>query len=196
MNRPGGLTLGLTGGLASGKSTVARMLRERGVTVVDADRIVAELYEPGAEGARAVARLFGERFLTANGAVDRTAVAERVFANDEDRRRLEDAIHPLVRRRFEDLARETEGLVALEATLLVEAGWADAFDALITVEAPRDVRLQRAVDRGLSHEEADSRLRAQGAGDARRAAADYVIDNDGTLEDLERRVDEVLASLA
>lgn len=188
-------TIGLTGGIASGKSTVGRMLRERGFTVIDADRIVAELYEPGAAGSRAVERLFGEELLTDGGAVDRAAVSERVFGNEEDRRRLEEAIHPMVRSRFEELAAECEGPAVLEATLLVEAGWDDAFDAVITVEAPREIRLERAVARGLSRAEAESRLRAQGPSEDRRRAADFVIENDGSLEDLERRVEAIVDGL-
>jgi dephospho-CoA kinase len=197
------LRVGLTGGMASGKSTVARMLRERGATVVDADRLVASLYEPGEPGARAVAELFGPEALDERGAVDRERVAELVFhdpAGAESRHRLEEAIHPLVRQRFARLAEEAaEGadtdLVVLEATLLVEAGYGPGFDTVVTVEADPEVRLERAIGRGMAPEEARRRLLAQGEGDVRRAGADRVIRNDGTLEDLERKVDELLAEL-
>lgn len=188
-------TVGLTGGIASGKSTVGRLLAARGFRVVDADRVVATLYEAGGEGARVVGDLFGAECLAPSGAVDRAAVAERVFADPEARRRLEAAIHPLVRRRFEEIASQTEGPTVLEATLLVEAGWGDVFDALITVEAPRALRIERAVARGLTRGEAEARLAAQGSSAARREAADFVIENEGTLEELERRVDEVVGEL-
>ncbi|MFP3939390.1 MAG: dephospho-CoA kinase [Thermoanaerobaculia bacterium] len=189
------LRVGLTGGLASGKSTVARRLRERGATVVDADRLVAELYEPGEPGARVAAELFGPEILDVRGAVDRARLAEVVFSDPAARRRLEAAIHPLVRERFAALAEREDGVVVLEATLLVEAGYAPDFDRVVTVEADPEVRLQRAVDRGMSEAEARRRLRAQGDGAARRAAADVVITNDGGVETLERRVDALARDL-
>lgn len=183
------LRVGLTGGLASGKSTVARMLAARGATVVDADRLVAELYEPGAPGARAAAELFGAEVLDARGAVDRERLAGVVFTDPEARRRLERAVHPLVRERFAELAREADGVVVLEATLLVEAGYAPGFDHVVTVEADPEVRVARAVARGMPEAEARRRLHAQGEGEERRAAADRTIRNDGDLADLERQVD-------
>lgn len=189
------LRVGLTGGLASGKSTVARLLAERGATVVDADRLVAELYEPGEPGARAAAELFGAQMLDARGAVDRERLARVVFTDADARRRLERAIHPLVRERFAALARGAQGVVVLEATLLVEAGYAPGFDRVVTVEADPEARVARAVARGMSEDEARRRLLAQGEGDARRAAADTVIRNDGDLADLERRVDELWQDL-
>lgn len=189
------LRVGLTGGLAGGKSTVARLLAERGATVVDADRLVAELYEPGEPGAELVAELFGDRLLDRRGAVDRPALASIVFSDPEARRRLEAAVHPLVRRRFADLARATGGVVVLEATLLVEAGYGPDFDLVVTVEADEEVRLRRAVERGMDEAEAAARLAAQGSGEARRAAADRTIRNDGDLADLERRVDELARDL-
>lgn len=187
--------VGLTGGLASGKSTVARMLRERGATVVDADRLVAELYEPGEPGARTAAELFGPEVLDERGAVDRERTAELVFSDPEARRRLEAAIHPLVRKRFAKLAQKRDGVVVLEATLLVEAGYAPDFDRVVTVEADPEVRLRRAVERGMDEGEAERRLRAQGDGAARRGAADEAITNDGDLEALERQVDALAREL-
>lgn len=187
--------VGLTGGLASGKSTVARMLAERGATVIDADRLVAELYEPGEPGARAAAELFGPEVLDRRGAVDRERLAAVVFTDPDARGRLERAVHPLVRERFADVARDTEGVVVLEATLLVEAGYAPDFDLVVTVEADPKVRLRRAAARGMDEAEARRRLEAQGDGEARRAAAGVVIRNDGDLQDLERQVDALMARL-
>jgi dephospho-CoA kinase len=196
MTRP--FLVGLTGGLASGKSTVASLLAEAGCRVVDADRLVAELYRPGQPGAEAVRELFGPEALTPEGAVDPPKVAARVFRDPEARQRLEEVVHPLVRRRFRDIA-ETEGeaggIVVLEATLLVEAGYVPDFDWVVTVEAPREARLQRAVARGLSPEDARARLDAQGDGAARRAAAQRVIDNDGSLEDLRLKVADLVTEL-
>ncbi len=187
--------VGLTGGLASGKSTVARWLEEAGCRVVDADALVAGLYAPGEPGSEAVRRLFGERFLDARGAVDRTALAERVFADPDARRALEAAIHPLARRRFAELAAGAEGIVVLEATLLVEAGYAPDFDLVVSVEADRERQLARAVARGMDPEGAQARLGAQGDGAARRAAAHRILSNDGSLAELRAQVEALLAEM-
>lgn len=182
------LLVGLTGGLASGKSTVARWLAELGCTVLDADRLVAELYRPGGVGSQAVAALFGAEFLDADGAVDRPKLAQRVFADAPARKRLEEAIHPLVRQRFGELSADAEGLWVYEATLLVEAGRADEFDLVVSVEADPELRLQWAVARGLDEDAARARLAAQGKGEARRRRADRVLSNEGTLDELRRQV--------
>ncbi|HRC87049.1 MAG TPA: dephospho-CoA kinase, partial [Thermoanaerobaculia bacterium] len=142
------MRLGLTGGLASGKSTVGRWLSDLGYRVVDADRLVAELYRPGEAGSRKVAELFGADYLDAAGAVDRARLAGLVFHDPAARRRLEEAIHPLVRARFAELAAGSERPAVLEATLLVEAGYAPDFDAVVSVEAPEAIRLERAIARG------------------------------------------------
>ena len=190
------LRVGLTGGLASGKSTVARRMAELGCRVVDADRLVAELYAPGGAGAAAVEALFGPDLLDPSGAVDRPRLAERVFSDPKARARLETAIHPLVRRRFEQIADAAEqDVVVLEATLLVEAGYGDAFDLVVTVEADPETRVARAVARGLPEPEARARLAAQGDGSRRLAAADRVLPNKGTLDELLKRTDELVADL-
>ncbi len=189
------LLVGLTGGLASGKSTVARWLDEAGFRVVDADRVVAELYAPGGRGAAAVRELFGSEALDSDGAVDRARVAERVFSDDEARRRLEQAIHPLVRAHFADIARQAEGVVVYEATLLVESGHAETFDLVVSIEAPQQRRLAWAIARGMDEAQARARLAAQGDGARRRAGADRIIANDGSLDDLRRAVDELTLEL-
>ena len=189
------LRIGLTGGLASGKSTVGRWLAAAGFLVVDADRLVAGLYAPGQPGAAAVAELFGPDLLDANGAVLRPRLAKRIFANDADRKRLENRIHPLVRERFASLAARNRRPAVLEATLLVEAGYAPDFDRIVTVEASPELRLQRAIARGLSEAEAHARLLAQGSGDSRRVAAQVVLSNDGDLAALRDQVDVLVAEL-
>jgi len=192
---PRALRVGLTGGLASGKSTVAGWLAEAGFLVIDADRLVAELYEPGEPGAEAVRRLFGDEALDARGAVDHAKVADRVFADPEARRALERAIHPLVRERFAAIAREATGIVVLEAALLVEAGYGPSFDLVVTVECPAAVRLARAVARGMDEATARARLLAQGDGTARREGAQRAIDNCGDPGELRRQVDELITEL-
>ncbi|HNZ96010.1 MAG TPA: dephospho-CoA kinase [Thermoanaerobaculia bacterium] len=190
------LRVGLTGGLASGKSTVARLLAARpGFLVVDADRLVAELYEPGGEGAAAVAALCGPAYLTPGGGVDKRALAARFFEDATLRRRLETAIHPLVLRRFLALAAAHDGIAVLEATRLVEAGYRDRLDLVVTVEAPEPLRLARAVARGLGEADARARLAAQGDGAGRRAASDLVLENDADLAHLEALVDTLAGEL-
>lgn len=188
------LRVGLTGGLASGKSTVARWLSEAGCQVVDADQLVAELYAPGAAGARAVERLFGPRYLQAGGAVDKGALAQLVFADAEARRQLEAEIHPLVRAEFARRA-AAGGIFVLEATRLVEAGFAPDFDLVVTLEAPAELRLERAATRGLERDEALRRLAAQGDGSERRQAASWTLRNAGSLAELRAEVDRLVEHL-
>lgn len=193
MNRA--LRVGLTGGLASGKSTVAGWLREAGFLVVDADHLVSELYQPGGEGAAAVRGLLGSDFLSEEGGVIHAKVAEKIFADPDSRKALEKAIHPLVRKRFAAIAESNRGVVVLEATLLVEAGYAPDFDCVVTVECDAETRLRRAVARGMSEAAARSRLLAQGDGDARRAAAHRQLDNCCGLPYLRHQVDELIEEL-
>jgi dephospho-CoA kinase len=190
------LRVGLTGGLAGGKSTVAGWLRDAGFLVIDADRLVADLYQPGGEGAAVVRRLFGPEAIDAEGGVDRAKVAARVFADPEARHALEKAVHPLVRERFTEIAQAAQGVVVLEATLLVEAGYGPMFDFIVTVEADAETRLRRAVARGLDEAAARARLVAQGDGKERKEAAHRVIDNCGDLPHLRRQVDELIEELA
>jgi dephospho-CoA kinase len=189
------LRIGLTGGLASGKSTVAAWLHEAGFEVIDADRLVAELYQPGGEGAAAVRALFGPEMLDARGAVDHAKVADRVFRDPQARAALEAAVHPLVRKRFVELAAKAKDIVVLEATLLVEAGYSPEFDFLVTVEAPCELRYERAVAKGMDPDSARGRLLAQGDGDERREAAHRLIDNSGDLAHLRRQTDELIDEL-
>jgi len=189
------LRVGLTGGLASGKSTVSAWLREAGFEVVDADRLVAELHQPGGKGAAAVRDLFGAEMLDERGGVDHAKVAARVFSDSKARKALEAAVHPLVRKRFEEIAARSQGMVVLEATLLVEAGYSPLFDFIVTVEAPCELRLERAIARGMDPESTRARLLAQGDGEERREAAHRLIDNSGDVEHLRRQVDELIEEL-
>ena len=190
------LRVGLTGGLASGKSTVAGWLRDAGFQVVDADRLVAELHQPGGEGAEAVRALFGPEMLNEQGGVDHTKVAARVFQDPQARLALESAVHPLVRKKFEELADKVhQDVIILEAALLVEAGYAPDFDLIVTVEAPCELRYKRAVSRGLDPDSARARILAQGDGDQRRNAAHRILDNSGGLEHLRHQADELMGEL-
>jgi dephospho-CoA kinase len=189
------LRVGLTGGLASGKSTVAGWLREAGFQVVDADKLVADLHQPGGEGAAAVRALFGAEMLNERGGVDHAKVAARVFKDPQARFALESAVHPLVRKKFEELAVKAKGVIVLEATLLVEAGYAPGFDFVITVEAPCEMRFERALARGMDEASTRGRLLAQGDGEQRRSAAHRILDNSGDLDHLRRQADELIEEL-
>ncbi len=189
------LKVGLTGGLASGKSTVARWLGETGFQVVDADRLVAELYQPGGAGTEAVKRIFGAEVLEERGGVNHSRVADRVFRDPEARHKLEAAIHPLVRESFGRLAAGAREVIVLEAALLVEAGFTPEFDLVVTVEAPCELRLQRAIERGMDEKDARTRLLAQGDGEERREAAHRILDNSGDERHLRHQVDELIGEL-
>ena len=158
------LRIGLTGGLASGKSTVGHLLAEVGFEVIDADELVAGLYRPGEPGAKTVRALFGQEVLDDDGGVDHDVLAQLVFARPAARAELERAIHPHVRERFASLAAEAEEAIVLEATLLVEAGYAPDFDLVVTVESDVKTRLSRAIARGMSEEDARRRLSARREG--------------------------------
>jgi dephospho-CoA kinase len=191
------LKVGLTGGVASGKSAVAGLLAAHGAAVRDADRVVEELYRPGAPGAAAVAGLFGAGALAADGGVDRATLADLVLADPDRRRTLEAAIHPLVRG---ELARWTEALerakqapavAVVEAALLVETGAWRAYHRLVVVTAPAVLRRARALAAGWSAERVDRVIAAQLAEAERAAVADYLIRNDGDPAALARRVGEL-----
>jgi dephospho-CoA kinase len=192
------MRVGLTGGVASGKSTVAALLRDLGAVVIDADVLAREVVQPGTPGLEAVAAEFGPEVLTASGELDRSALGALVFADADRRTALEAIIHPLVRARvgqLEDAAPEG-AVVVQDIPLLVETGQAAAFDAVVVVDVPEDVQVDRAVrERGWSEAEARSRVAAQASRAARLEAANYVVDNSGTPEDLRQRVSEVFDQL-
>jgi dephospho-CoA kinase len=187
------LLVALTGGIGSGKSTIARMLAERGATVIDADDLARRAIEPGSQGIVKVIDRFGAGVLAADGSVDRRALAKLVFADDAARRDLEAIVHPEVAGLFaREVARlrDTEHVVVYEVPLLVETGIAPAFDVVVTASAAGDVRTERLLaDRDMPEDSIRERMRAQASDAEREAIADEVIRNDGTLEDLEGRVD-------
>ena len=197
MTRGRGRRVGLTGGIGSGKSAVAGLLAELGATVVDADALAREVVAPGSDGLAAVVAEFGPGVLADDGSLDRVAMAQRVFADPEARRRLESIIHPRVRRRAAELeaaarAADPAAVVVHDVPLLVETNQQAGYDVVLVVDAPVDVAVQRLVEqRGMTADEARGRMAAQADRTARVAAADVVIDNSGTLDDLARRVRQV-----
>ena len=189
------LVVGLTGGIASGKSTVGSLLRKRGFVVSDSDTLVAELYQPGARGTEQVRRLFSDDLLDAAGGVDKKKLADVVFHDADELERLEAVIHPLVGAAFSKLVEESPGIVVFEVPLLAETGGGERYDYVVTVEADPDLRIERAVARGVDEESARARLRAQADSESRIALADYVIDNDGRPEELEAQVEKLAQEL-
>ena len=186
------IRIGLTGGIAAGKSAAAKILHDLGARVFDADAIVAELYRPGAAGSREVERLFGSGMLDPGGAVSKASLAKLAFGDPDSRRRLEAAIHPLViaeiRRRFAEAEAAGAPAAVAEASQLLEGGYAGEFDRVLLVVAPRAVRLDRAERRGISREDAERRMAAQMPDATARAKADDVVDNAGTLEELRQEL--------
>lgn len=190
--------MGLTGGIASGKSTVSVLLRQLGAVVIDADALARDVVAAGTPGLAAVVDTFGTEVLTSEGELDRPAVGRLVFADESRRRRLEGIVHPLVFERIVALEQQAaaDDVVVHDIPLLVESGRAKTFDAIVVVEAPHDLQVRRMVeDRGWSLEEAESRIAAQATPEQRRALATHVIDNSGSREALEARVREVHADL-
>lgn len=189
------LRIGLTGGIGSGKSTVSALLADRGAVIVDADRIAREVVEPGTPGLRAVVEEFGDRVLAADGSLDRAALAAVVFADPEARRRLDGIVHPLVRARAAERAAAAppDAVVVHDVPLLVETGQASSYDLVLVVEADAATRVARLVQRGLTAEDARSRMAAQATDEQRRAVADVVLDNSGTVELLAAQVDRFWA---
>lgn len=194
------LVVGLTGGIASGKSTVSRIFQENGVPVVCADELARRAVEPGSSGLEEIRRAFGNGVFDAQGELDRAAMARIVFQDTEARKKLESIIHPAVSREKDRLLTELENqgheIVIVDVPLLYESSWQGNFDLVIVAYAPRDVQEQRLIQRDhLSLEEAQARLHAQMDIDEKKRLADRVIDNTGDLEHTRRQVQDMLRDL-
>lgn len=187
--------IGLTGGIAAGKSAVAARLSELGAVVIDADALAREVVEPGTPGLAAIAARFGSEVLDADGALDRARLGAIVFGDDVARADLNAIVHPEVRRRYDELvaeafARDPDAIVVYDVPLLAEARAASDFGLVIVVDAPADVRLERLVAlRGMDREQARARIAAQISDEERRAMADVVIDSSGTIAHTMEQVD-------
>ena len=196
------LRVGLTGGIGSGKSEVSRRLAARGAAIVDADQAAREVVEPGTPGLGQIAAVFGPEVIRPDGRLDRDRLGELVFAEPALRAKLNAIVHPLVHERMRQLdagamaVAGPAGIVVHDVPLLAENGLASGFDAVVVVDTPEDQQIQRLMtERGMSAGHVRDRMAAQASRDQRLAIADIVIDNSGTLEDLDRRVDEVWAVL-
>jgi dephospho-CoA kinase len=194
------LNVALTGNVASGKSSVARLFRDWGATVLDADAIVHELQRPGTPVFQAIVRRFGADVIGPDGSLDRSRLGRRVFADPQERRALEAIVHPAVaaerERQMQQARRRGDAIVISDIPLLFEVMDPGAFDAVVLVDAPPAIRLDRLMARnGLDRESALAMITAQQPADAKRARSSHVIDNDGDFELLERRAEAVWSDL-
>lgn len=197
--------VGLTGGIGSGKSTVARLLAERGAVVVDADQVAREVVEPGEPALAEIRERFGRDVVDPEGRLDRAALAAIVFGDEDARRDLEGITHPRIGDRIaariaqaqadEDADGRTR-VVVVDHPLLVESGAAQGYETVIVVETAAEERVRRLVEhRGMAEEDARARIAAQADDATRRAAATHVVDNNGAPEDLAPQVDAILRDL-
>jgi dephospho-CoA kinase len=193
------LLVGLTGGIGAGKSTVARMLADRGAVILDADAFAREAIGPGTPGAGRVAARFGDGVIRPDGTVDRASLAALVFADDAARADLEAIVHPEVRRRIaEGIAAEsgTDHVVVVDSPLLIETGAHRDMPIVIVVSAAPGTQVARLVTRGMSERDARARIGAQLPIEDKVAAADVILDNEGTEAELETQVDRLWGDLA
>ena len=197
----GAPVIGLTGGIGSGKSTVAATLAQLGAQVIDADRVGHEVYRPGSDGYRSVVEAFGPGVVAADGTIDRGALGARVFSDPTALARLNALVHPLIAaevgRRIGALRAAGERTpIVVEAAVLLEAGWRSLVDRVWVVSAPREAAIVWTVAaRGLTRAEVERRLEAQLPEAERRRAADLVLENDGTPAQLRARVEEAWRAL-
>ncbi len=190
--------IGLTGGIGSGKSTVASLLLEHGAIVIDADAIARELVEPGQPALAALVAEFGPGILTPVGTLSRGELAKLAFSDPEATKRLNSIMHPLIGAESARLiqAAPESAVVVYDMPLLVETNQRDLVDLVVVVDAPEQVQIERAVSlRGLEQEDVERRMRAQVSRDERLAIADYVIDNSGSAEELKASVAGLWADL-
>jgi len=186
------LNVALTGGIGSGKSAVAEFLEVCGAVIIDSDQLARDVIERGTEGFEAILTAFGDTVLT-DGEIDRSTLAEIVFQDENQRKKLEAIIHPLVREAAESLMKKlpTDSVLINQIPLLVETNGAKRFDYIITVSASEELRRQRLLQRGLKDYEITKRMQAQVDDAAREEIADSIIRNEGSLEDLERIVEDL-----
>ncbi|PZD95842.1 dephospho-CoA kinase [Paenibacillus sambharensis] len=190
------MKIGLTGGIACGKSTVAAMLRQRGAMLVDADQVAREIVLPGEPALSRVTAVFGQAVINPDGTLNRAKLGGIVFADKDKLRQLEGILHPAIRERMWAVINAAEQedpgrLIAADIPLLYETGQQDLYDGILVVYIPRELQLKRLQDRNpdLSEEQAKQRIDSQMDIDRKRELADWVIDNSGTLDQTEQQVD-------
>ena len=192
------LLVGLTGGIGSGKSTVARLLTARGAVVLDADVLAREAVEPGTPGFDAVLARFGDAVRSSGGTIDRAQLAAIVFADDEARHDLEAIVHPQVRLSIGEAVAahaDSDAVVVVDSPLLIETGAHESFPVVVVVTAPDDARIARLTARGMGEADARARMAAQMPLEEKATYADVLLDNGGSEAELERQVDRLWADL-
>ncbi len=195
------LTVGVTGGIASGKSTVARFFQEMGAYVIDADQLAEEVLAPGTPGLREVVETFGTDYLLADGSLNRKRLAHLVFSDSQARKLLETIVHPklleLKRKLVKEItSQDPNAIIVSDAPLLIETGFHTQVDKVVVVWVPRDVQINRLRERDrLSLQEAEERLKSQMPLDEKLAFADYVVDNSGSLEDTRQQARDIFNKL-
>lgn len=191
------MRVGLTGGIATGKSTVSRMLRSRGAAIVDADQTAREVVEPHTPGWRRIRERFGDQVFRPDGRLDRPALREVVFRDPWARKDLNEILHPLIRERMAEKAdllekEQPERIIVFDIPLLYESGLTHWVEKVIVVYVPESVQIQRLMEReGIGEEEALRMIRAQMPIEEKRRLADCLVDNSGSLEETERQVDDL-----
>lgn len=194
------LRIGLTGGIGSGKSSVASLLRDRGFVIVDADRIARDILQPGSDALREVAAVFGDDLLDASGVLNRKLLAQRAFGSEAQTQKLNAITHPAIRkesmRQFDAAEAAGADVAVYDMPLLIELGLHRAMDFTVVVDVDEEERVKRLVNfRGLTEEDARSRIARQITDAERLAAADYIIDNNGPLPELSPQVDALVAHI-
>jgi dephospho-CoA kinase len=193
------ITIGLTGGIASGKSVVSQMLAKLGAQVVDVDRVAHETYRAGSPGHAQLRAAFGDQVVGPDGEIDRRVLGGLVFGKPDEMKRLTDIVWPLTRARIEEMKRDqsgTRGVLVFEAAVLIEAGWVPLMDEVWVVTVPVDIARQRLMARnGITEEQANARIESQLTNAEREAGATVVIDNSQDLAQLERNVDQAWSEL-
>ncbi|GAB1817529.1 dephospho-CoA kinase [Herbidospora sp. RD11066] len=192
------MKIGLTGGIGSGKSEASKRLAARGAVVIDADKIAREVVEPGTEGLAEIVAAFGTEVLRPDGALDREKLGSIVFSDAEKLTTLNGIVHPKVGERVQQLLDDVPegGVIVYDVPLLAENKLAPTFDHVIVVDTDDETRIRRlAENRGMSESDARARIAAQASREERLSIADTVIDNNGTVDDLDRQIDEAWARL-
>lgn len=189
--------VGLTGGIGSGKSAVGHMLADRGAVVIDADQVARDVVAPGTDGLAALVSEFGPQILAPDGSLDRPGLARYAFADEQSTARLNAIMHPLIAERTATLmgAVGPGSIIVHEVPLLAELGLASAYDLVVVVDAPDEVRLARLIDRGMEPGDAAARMGSQASREDRLAIADVVLDNAGTQDELSAQVDALWAQI-
>jgi dephospho-CoA kinase len=188
--------IGLTGGIGCGKSLAAQYFAELGALVIDADQLARAAIERGSQGFDEVVSFFGDSILT-NGEIDRRALGELIFKDSEAKKRLESIVHPFVRREFEEAVAslKSDETLVYEIPLLVETGAQDRFDVVVTVESSLENRISRLRQRGMHISEIEGRIASQATREQRIEVADFLIENDGSEDELLRQVENIWDSL-